>query len=127
MNILEREGLLSHKNPLPPNAFIFYVISLSLGNTHTNQQQVCAMSEWQAIHKNPNTNALDFLKNYKAKTRQLSELSKTEQKHLEKLNVIIDKPRRGKNVQNRQLATWLTEEEYEDFESELESQHPLKN
>ena len=29
-----------------------------------------------------------------------------------KLNAMLDKLRRGKNVQNRQLATWLTAEEY---------------
>ena len=31
-----------------------------------------------------------------------------------------------KNVQNRQLATWLTEEEYESFESDWESQQQIR-
>ena len=52
----------------------------------------------------------------KAKTRKLSELSKTEQNRLAKLNAKLDELRRGENVQNRQLGTWLTEDEYESFE-----------
>ena len=50
--------------------------------------------------------------NKKAKTRKLSELSKTEQNRL----AMLDELRRGENVQNRRLATWLTEDEYESFE-----------
>ena len=56
--------------------------------------------------------------NKKAETRKLNELSKTEQNRLAKLNAMLDELRSGKNVQNRQLATWLTEEEYEIFESD---------
>ena len=50
------------------------------------------MSDWQGLQKKPNANL-----------RDLSELSKTEQKRLEKLSVMLDQLRRGKNVQNRQL------------------------
>ena len=57
----------------------------------------------------------------KAKTCKLSELSKAEQNRLAKLNGILDKLIRGKNVQNRRLATRLTEDEYESFESDWES------
>ena len=64
----------------------------------------------------------DLLKGKKAKTRKLSELSKTEQNRLAKLNGMLDELRRGENVQNRRLATWLTEDEYEGFESDWESQ-----
>ena len=64
----------------------------------------------------------DLLKNKKAKTRKLSELSKTEQNRLAKLNGMLDELRRGENVQNRRLATWLTEVEYESFDSDWESQ-----
>ena len=35
--------------------------------------------------------------------------------------------RRGKNVQNRRLATWLTEAEYEGFEGDWESQREYLN
>jgi len=37
---------------------------------------------------------------------------------LVKLNGKLDERTRGKNVQNRRMATWLTEEEYEGFESQ---------
>ena len=56
------------------------------------------------------------------KSRKLSELSKTEQNRLVKLNGMLDELRRGENVQNRRLTTWLTEDEYESFESDWESQ-----
>ena len=79
------------------------------------------MSEWQDMQQKPNTKLRDLLKNKTAKTRKLSELSKTEQIRLAKLNAVLDELRRGKNVQNRRLATWLTEEEYESFESDWES------
>jgi len=79
------------------------------------------MSEWQDMQQKPNTKLRDLLKNKTAKTRKLSELSKTEQIRLAKLNAVLDKIRRGKNVQNRRLAKWLTEEEYESFESDWES------
>ena len=58
----------------------------------------------------------------KAITRKLSELSKTEQNRLAKLNAMLDELRRGENVKNRWLAPWLTKDEYESFESIWESQ-----
>ena len=76
------------------------------------------MSEWQDMRQKPNTKLRDLLKNKKAKTRELSELSKTEQNRLAKLNGMLDELRRGENVQNRRLATWLTEVEYGGFESD---------
>ena len=68
----------------------------------------------------------DLLKGKKAKTRKLSELSKTEQNRLAKLNAMLDELRRAANVQNRRLATWLTEDEYESFESDWESQQQIR-
>ena len=70
------------------------------------------MSEWQDMQKQPNTKLRDSLKNKKAKTRKLSELSKIKQNSLAKLNAIPDELRRGENVQNRQLQTWRTQDEY---------------
>ena len=64
------------------------------------------------MQKEPNTNLRDSLKSKNAKTRELSELSKTEPNRLAKLNGMFDELKRGKNVQNRRLATWLTEDEY---------------
>jgi hypothetical protein len=74
------------------------------------------------MKQKPNTKLRDLLKINPAKTRKLSELSKTEQNRLEKLNGMLDELRRGENVQNRRLAIWLTEVEYEGFESDWESQ-----
>ena len=65
------------------------------------------------MRKLPNTKVQDLLKNKVAKTRTLSELSKIEQNSLAKLNAMLNELRRGVNVQNRRLATWLTEAEYE--------------
>ena len=53
-------------------------------------------------------------------------LSKIEQVRLKKLNIIFNKLQCGKTVQNRQLATWLTEEEYESFEKGWESQKLIR-
>ena len=78
------------------------------------------------MRKLPNTNLRDLLKNKKAKTRIISELSKTEQNSFAKLNGMLDELRRGEKVQNRRLATWLTEVEYEGFESDWESQQQIR-
>ena len=40
------------------------------------------------------------------------ELTAEETKRLYKLEAIADKLKRGENVQNRQLQTWLSEDEY---------------
>ena len=84
------------------------------------------MSEWQGTQKKPNTKLRDQLKSKKAKIRKLSELSKTEQNRLAKLNAMLEELKRVKNVQNRRLTTWLTEVEYEGFESDWESQQQIR-
>jgi len=43
-----------------------------------------------------------------------------------RLNAILDELRLGINVQNRRLAIWLTEEEYESFENDWESQQKIR-
>ena len=84
------------------------------------------MGEWQDMQRKPNTKLRDLLKNKKAKTRKLSELSKAQQNRLVKLKNMLDELRRGANVQNRRLATWLTCMEYEGFESDWESQQQIR-
>ena len=59
------------------------------------------------MKQKPNTKLRDLLKSKKAETRKQSELSKTEQNRLAKLNLMLDELKRGKNVQNRRQATWL--------------------
>ena len=56
------------------------------------------MSEWQDMQQKPNTKLRDLLKTNPAKTRKLSELSKTEQNRLAKLNAMLDELRRAENV-----------------------------
>ena len=67
------------------------------------------MSEWQDMQQKPNTQLRGLLSSKKAKTHKISELSKTEQNKLAKFNAMLDELRRGKNLQSRQLATWLNE------------------
>ena len=54
-------------------------------------------------------------------------LTAEETKRLNKLEAIADKLRRGENVQNRQLQTWLNEEEYEQLEHEGQEQLELRS
>ena len=70
-----------------------------------------------------NNHALKARKNTK---RDKCELSKKEQQQLVKLEGLLDRLIRKKNVQNRQLATWMTDDEYEIYESEWESQKQIR-
>jgi hypothetical protein len=49
-------------------------------------------------------------------------LTKEEQQKLDKLNGISNTLKRGANVQNRRLQTWLTEDEYEQIACEWDTQ-----
>ena len=55
------------------------------------------------------------------------ELTAEETKRLMKLEGIADKLKRGENVQNRQLETWLSDKEYEQLEYEWQEQLELRN
>ena len=46
------------------------------------------------------------------------ELTAEENKRLEKLEGIADRLKRGENVKNRQLKTWLSEDEYAEIEAD---------
>ena len=80
------------------------------------------MSEWHDMQKELNTKLRDLLKSKKAKTRKPNELSKTDTSRLAKLYGMLDELRRGENVQNCRLVTWLTQDECDSFESDWESQ-----
>jgi tetratricopeptide (TPR) repeat protein len=54
-------------------------------------------------------------------------LTAEETKRLAKLEAIADKLKRGQNVQNRQLQTWLNEDEYAQFEYEWQEQLELRS
>ena len=68
------------------------------------------MSEW---HKNkPNSNFRKSLQERIDKTNPRRTLTAEEERRLSKLEAIVAKLKRGENVQNRQLQTWLSEDEY---------------
>ena len=71
------------------------------------------MSEWLDNQKQSSSNFRKLLQEWIEKAHPRRELTTEETKRLSKLEGIADKLRRGENVQNRLLHTWLGEEEYE--------------
>ena len=57
----------------------------------------------------------------------LRKLTSKESKRLAKLEAIADKLKRRENVQNRQLQTWLNEEECQQLEYEWQEQLLLRS
>ena len=51
---------------------------------------------------------------------------KRQSTRLKKLRAIAANLRRSKNVQNRKLKTWLTAEEYSEFEQQWRSQQDIR-
>ena len=84
------------------------------------------MSEWYASQKKPSSNFRKLLQEYIEKTNPRRELIVEEAKRLAKLETIAAKLKRGENVQNRQLQTWLSEEEYEQLEYAWQEQLQLR-
>mgnify|MGYP000873073398 CR=1 FL=1 len=70
------------------------------------------MSEWFENQKKPNVNFRKLLRERMEKENPRRKLTAEEVKRLNKLEAIADKLKRGENVQNRQLQTWLGEDEY---------------
>ena len=85
------------------------------------------MGEWLDNQKQSNSSIRQLLKKRIEKTNPRRKLSAEETKRLHKLEAIADKLKRGENVQNRQLQTWLSEEEYEQLEYEWKEQLELRN
>lgn len=88
---------------------------------------VRAMSEWLENQKQSNSSIRQLLQERIEKANPRRELTAEENKRLRKLEGIADKLKRGENVQNRQLQTWLNEEEYEQLECEWKEQLELRN
>ena len=55
-----------------------------------------------------------------------NQLTSEETKRLTKLEAIATRLKRGENVQNRQLQTWLSEDEYAQIEAEWQEQLALR-
>ena len=70
------------------------------------------MSEWFDNQKQTSSNFRKLLQERIEKANPRRELTAEETKRLAKLETIADKLKRGENVQNRQLQTWLGEDEY---------------
>ena len=70
------------------------------------------MSEWYDRQKKPSGDFRKLLQERIDKTNPRRELTVDEKRRLSKLKAIAAKLRRGENVQNRQIQTWLSEDEY---------------
>jgi hypothetical protein len=69
------------------------------------------LSEWYDNQKKPSSNFRKLLQKRIEKTNPRRKLTSEEAKRLARLDAIADKLRGGENVQNRQLQTWLSEDE----------------
>ena len=85
------------------------------------------MSEWFDSLKQSSSTIRQLLQERIEKANPRRKLTVEETKRLNKLEVIADKLKRGENVQNRQLQTWLSEEEYEQLEYEWKEQLELRS
>ena len=85
------------------------------------------MSEWLDNQSKLNSNIRQLLQERIEKSNPRRELTTEEKKWLNKLEAIADNLKRGENLQNRQLQTWLSEEEYEQLEYEWKEQLELRN
>jgi hypothetical protein len=77
------------------------------------------MSEWFNSNKQQRSNLRKLLQERIEKANSRRNLTAEETKRLVKLEAIAEKLQRGENVQNRQLQTWLSAEEYEQLEYDL--------
>jgi hypothetical protein len=84
------------------------------------------MSEWYDNQK-PSSNFRKLLQERIEKAIPRRKLDADEAKRLAKLETIADKLKRRENVQNRQLQTCLSEEEYEQLEYEWQEQRELRS
>ena len=74
------------------------------------------MSEWLDNQKKPSSNFRQLLQERVEKANPRRELTADETTKLAKLEGIAEKLKRGENVQNRQLQTWLSADEYAHIE-----------
>ena len=80
------------------------------------------MSEWYDSQKHLSSNFRKSLLERIDKANLRRTLTAEEEKRLSKLEAIFSKLTRGENVQNRQLQTWLSQDEYEQIAAEWDTQ-----
>ena len=85
------------------------------------------MSEWFESQKLSISSIRQLLQERIEKANPRRKLTTEETNRLRKLEGIADKLKRGENVQNRQLQTWLSEEEYEQLEYEWKEKLELRS
>ena len=85
------------------------------------------MSEWLDNQSKTSSSIRQLVQERIDKANPRRELTTEETKRLKKLEAIADKLKRRENVQNRQLQTWLSEDEYEQLEYEWQEQLELRN
>jgi hypothetical protein len=84
------------------------------------------MSEWLDNQKQSISSIRQLLKERIEKANPRRKLTTEETKRLNKLEVIANKLKRGENVQNRQLQTWLSEDEYAQVDIEWQEQLEIR-
>jgi hypothetical protein len=84
------------------------------------------MSEWYDSHKKLSGNFRKLLQERLGKVNPRRKLAKDETTKLAKLEGIAEKLKRGEHVQNRQLQTWLSEDEYAQVDIEWQEQLELR-
>ena len=85
------------------------------------------MGEWYDNQKQSIGSVRRLLQERIEKTNPRREMTADETKRLSKLEAIADKFKRGENVQNRQLQTWFSKEEYAQLEYEWQEQLELRD
>jgi len=84
------------------------------------------VSEWHKSQKKPSGDFRKLLQERLDKANPRRKLTAEEKRRLSKLEVIAAKLKRGENVQNRQLKTWLSEDGYAQIEVEWLEQLELR-
>ena len=84
------------------------------------------MSEWYDSQKKPSGDFRKLLQERIDKTNPRRTLTAEEERRLSKLGAIVSKLKRGENVQNRQLQTWLSQDEYEQVDVEWQEQLEIR-
>jgi hypothetical protein len=79
------------------------------------------MSEWYDSQKHLSSNFRKSLLERIDKANPRNTLTAEEKRRLSKLEAIVSKLKRGENVQNRQLQTWLSADEYAQIERMIRS------
>jgi hypothetical protein len=74
----------------------------------------------------PSSNIRKLLQERIERANPRRELTAEKIKRLAKLELLANKLKRGENVQNRQLQTWLSEDEYAQIETEWQEQLALR-